>query len=386
MKNLLFTNLSDHAQSVFESQDQLDGFRRLSYDLAMNNVILDENGKDMNKKVAEKIHLGFIRDLLGIDENSTRRDRKRALRKHKDEFFEVTEETIDIAVEKGFHESEFFNEFVEDRNIARGDRVEFWTDDEVYLSVVQVAGDHHDVTVQRLGRGTAITPKMNVYTIAVGADIDLYLAGRLDWSKFTSTCAEAFVLKIQNDIYATVMGIGTSLPAQFLGTGALAVGTKDAFDQLIEDVETANGTPVIIMGTKTALKKINALADVDWATMAQKESMEKFGRLGTYEGTVLMEIPQRFALDADFTLGGAAAVTANGADVLAAANRLVASDKLLIMPRIENKFVKFIDGGETEITEITEKAERMDDTMFYQVERRMGFATQIGRYFGVWTF
>ena len=91
------------------------------------------------------------------------------------------------------------------------------------------------------------------------------------------------------------------------------------------------------------------------------------GRLGYYEGVTLMEIPQRFALN-DTT------------------KKLVDSTKLLILPQVENKFVKFVDVGETEILEITEKGQRNDDTLKYEVQRAMGVGTQIGRYFGVWQF
>ena len=172
------------------------------------------------------------------------------------------------------------------------------------------------------------------------------------------------------------MNLGNALPAQFLGTGTLGTATKADFDQLIEDVETANECQVMIVGTKTALKNITALADVNWITEGQKNEMANTGRLGTYEGTILMEIPQRFALDADFTLSG----------VNAAPNRLVDSGKGLILPMVDNKFVKFVDGGETEIFEVTEIGARMDDTMKYEMRRTMGISTYIGRYSGVWTF
>lgn len=376
MRKLMFANLNENVKSVFGTEEKFNGFRSLSFDLATKVQIFDEEGKAINKSVAEKVHLTYIRNLLGIDENSTKRDRKRAFRKHKDEFFEVTEEVIDFIVNKGFKENEFFNTFVEEANIARGDRNEFWTAEEVYLSVVEVADDHHDYTLQRLGRGSAFSVPMHTYGIAVGADIDLYLAGRLDWSKFTEKCGQAFVRKIQNELYAEVMKLGASLPAQFKGTGTLGSSTKADFDQLIEDVETANESQVMIVGTKTALKNITALADVNWITDGQKEDRANTGRLGMYEGTILMEIPQRFTLDADFTLTGSAA----------AANRLVDSGKLLILPMVENKFVKFVDGGETEIFEVTEIGARMDDTMKYEMRRTMGISTHIGRYSGVWTF
>lgn len=194
----------------------------------------------------------------------------------------------------------------------------------------------------------------------------MYLSGRLDWTKFTDQCAAAFVRKIQNDIFAEVMHVGEKLPAQFAKTGALSAATKDQFDTLIEDVAMANdNVPVVIVGVKTALKKITKLADIDWITVGQKEQMATLGRLGMYEGTLLIEIPQRFELN-DTT------------------KKLVDPNKLLIMPQVDNQFVKFVDCGETEITEVTEKGARVDDTMTYQVERSMGVATQLGCYFGVW--
>ena len=50
------------------------------------------------------------------------------------------------------------------------------------------------------------------------------------------------------------------------------------------------------------------------------------------------------------------------------------------MAKTEDKFVKFVDVGDTEILETTEKGARMDDTMKYEVQREMGIYTQISRY------
>jgi hypothetical protein len=369
-KRIMFSDLSERLQAIFVDEDTFEGYKMLSFEVAHNlEVYDDELERTISTKEANEKLLKTAYAILGIDEHSTKRDRKRALKKHGEEFFEVSEEIIDIKVETGFKESEFFNTFVEQKNISRGDRNEFWTDENVYLSVTKIAGDHHDFTLQRLGSGESYTVTTSTYGIAVGADIDLYLSGRLDWNKFTDQCAAAFVRKIQNDMYAEVMSVGDKLPAQFTGTGALSAATKDDFDELIEDVTIANdNVPIYIMGTKTALKKLTALADIDWITDDQKKQVADTGRLGFYEGVTLFEIPQRFALN-DTT------------------KKLVDSTKLLIMPQVENKFVKFVDVGETEINEITEKGEangRMDDTMKYEVQRTMGIGTQIGRYFGVW--
>ena len=55
------------------------------------------------------------------------------------------------------------------------------------------------------------------------------------------------------------------------------------------------------------------------------------------------------------------------------------------MINVDNKFCKFVDVGETEIVEVTEKADRADDFMTYEVQREMGIACIFDRYFGVWT-
>lgn len=376
MRKMLFSDLSMHVQTVFANlcedgvtpEENYEGFKKLTYDLNHNpNEIYDEEGNKISKKEANDAVRKFVFAIMGLNEHSTKRDRKRAMDRHGIELFEVMEEEIDIKVETGFRESEFFNNYVEQRNLSRGDSQEFWTNEKVILSVTKISGDHHDFTLQRLGSGESYTVTTSVYGIAVGADIDLYLAGRYDWVKLTDQCAAAFVRKVQNDIYAEMMNAGKKLPAQFQGTGALSTTTKDKLDTLLEDVSLANdGAQVVIMGTRTGLQQFQKLMDVDWITDDQKRDVATMGRLGYYGPYTLVELPQRFALN-DTT------------------KKLLDPKTLFIMPQVEDKFIKFVDVGETEIYEVNEKGARMDDTMKYEVQRAMGVGVQIGRYFGVWT-
>lgn len=362
--------ISNHVQMVFDSMNiQADEFKNLVFDLGLRREIYDaETNRIVSKAEANEKVLTFVHNVLGIDKHSTKKQRKRAMREHGRELFEVLEDVIDFKVETGFHENEFFNEFVEERNLARGDSQEFWTETDVILAISKVSGDHHDFILQTLGEGESYTVATSVYGAAVGTDIDLYLMGRRDWAALTDKIAEAFVIQLQNEMYAEVMNAGAKLPvnSQFNKTMTIEKATKDTFDTLIEDVSMANGNAeVYIMGTRTALKKLSAFADIDWVSEDQKKEMATMGRLGSYEGTTLIEIPQRFETNN---------VT----------KKLVDSKKLLIMAKTEDKFVKFVDVGDTEILETTEKGARMDDTMKYEVQREMGIYTQISRYFGVW--
>ena len=78
------------------------------------------------------------------------------------------------------------------RNLSRGDSQEFWSDNDVILSISKVSGDHHDFILQTLGEGESYTVNTSVYGAAVGTDIDLYLMGRRDWATLTDKIAEAF--------------------------------------------------------------------------------------------------------------------------------------------------------------------------------------------------
>ena len=223
--------------------------------------------------------------------------------------------------------------------------------------------------MQRLGSGQSYHVDTAVYGIKVGGDIRLFLTGRKDWGAFVDAVVKAYIQKVQT-LISSQFANGVNLlpvPATLKGTGALAASTKAQFDAIIEKVGAANESGVVIMGTKTALKALNALTKVDWADPASsiKESVANTGIIGGYEGTPLMEIPQKFT---DKTL----------------ATPIVDNKKLYIMPAVDDKFIKFVDYGETEL-EVNEKGATQDDMQSYEVQRRMGVATIMTRYHGEWT-
>lgn len=369
-------NFSAHVMNVFsEMETNYDEVKNLMFDLAMGNEIYDEeSGRVVPKQEAEAKLRSICQKVFGVNENSSKRELKRAYREHGREFFDIIEEVIDVVISNGFKDNEFFNNFVDYRNIALGDAYEFYMEKDVILSIAKVGVSHHDYILQRLGKGETLTIPYQRYGAAVGADINMYMIGREDWTKLTNAIAKAFVVQIQQEIYAELLSAATKIPSAirsgFVGSGVLSATTKDVFDAIIENVETANESAVVILGTKTALKKLNALSDVNWRAQSLKEDVSHSGRMGDYEGTVLMEIPQRFTSENDLT-------------------PLVDNTKLWILPADQtDKFIKMVDVGETEIDEITEKGEehgRWDDIMKYEVQRSYGIATQLGRYFGQWT-
>lgn len=343
--------------------------RNLMFDLGRGREIYDD---EQNRVISNDEANGAVRNIcfseLGLSPKSTDKQIKRALKSDRaNMLFEVIESVIDAEIEYGFRENEFFNDFVETRNVADGDRVDFFAEDDIILNVARVANGTHDLTIQRLGVGTPYTIPMSNYAVKVGSDIRLFLTGKKDWSTFISAVAKAYIKKIQDELYSEFMNAAKKLPVTngFKGTGALAADKKDAFDEIISNVAAANNVDsVVIMGTKTALKKLNALTEVDWRSDALKESVNNTGILGTYEGTTLLEIPQRFK-DNKY------------------ADKLVDSTVLLIFPVIDYKPIKFVDGGETTL-EVAEIGGTLDDMQTYEAQRRMGVGTVITRQFGQW--
>ena len=360
---------TENLRNVFAEENKYENFRHIASNLVRGNAIFELDNEGNERRVsnadANKAIRRVFMDICGLSEDDlrSRKKRHRAEKLHGVEIYEIIEEDIDFIVNEGFQNNEWFEQFVEMKSHALGDANSFYEETEQYLIVGDVSGDHHDVTIQQLGAGQEFSVKCKNHAVKIGKDIDLIILGRYDYSKMVQKIADAFVKDVQDGIFADVYAASAKLPANFKKTGTLAAATKANFDQLIEDVEIYNDCAVMLVGTKTALKKITALADVDWATPEQKESVTNTGRLGHYEGTTLMEVPQRLSLDGTFT-------------------KLVPNNKILVLPVLTDKFVKFFDEGETEIYEVTD---HKDDFQTYEVQRAYGHEIMLGRYFGEWT-
>lgn len=369
---LMFTNNVKNIFAKYETS--YDEVKNLMSDLAMHREMFDADGNKITKQDAEKTLLEISRDIFGLSSDYTPREFNRAMRDHSREWFDIIEETVDEYIEYGMRESELFNQLVNYRTRKLGQDNLFWVPgDDIILSVAKVGTSHHDYILQRYNEGESYTVPVARYGAAIGADINRYMAGQEDWDRLVNAIGKAFILKQQVEIYNLAMNAAEKLPVQtgFVETGALSSTTKEKFDEVIANVSAANdGAAVVIFGTSLALKQINKLADVAWASSSQKEDIASMGRLGDYEGTMLFEVPQRFA-DKSLT------------------TKLFDDKKLLFLPvGVDNKLIDFFTYGETEIDEVTEKGEtsgRYDDLMKYEVQMSWGAAVRIHRQFGMWT-
>jgi len=269
----------------------------------------------------------------------------------------------------GWQDNEFFKDFVEIKNLALFDTNEFETEDHTVLTVGKREGNHWNLDRQRLGLGETFRVPTYWVGLAVYEEFERVMMGRADWAKLVNAIYEAMDAYVNELVYNAVISAGSQvLPGsdQFYKTAALEAAVHDTFVEMIEDVQAANrGAEVVIMGTKTALAKLKNLADVNWIAKEDRTDHRNMGHVGIFEGTRVVEIPQVFAKNDTTT-------------------KMVDPNVLLIMPIVDNKFVKLVYEGDARIKEVTDNKELQDMTYEFKYLTKLGVATLIGRYFGVW--
>lgn len=360
-----FMTFSANVQNAFDNKESdYMNFSRLLRDTTNGVFESGVTAADANEMIREKFRL-----ILGVDENAKPKDYRRAIKRHKDEIFEVIVDTIDDMLTSGWTDNEFFRDFVEIRNLELDDANEFETEDHTVLTVGKLSGNHWDIDRQRLGVGESFRVPTSWVGLGVYEEFERVMTGRADWTKLVNAIYAAMDDYVDELVYKAVISAGSQvLPGsdQFYKTAALDKANKSEFVTMIEDVQAANrGAEVVIMGTKVALSKLSNLADVNWIAQDDKRDVRNMGHIGIFEGTRVVEIPQVFAKNDTTT-------------------KMVDPNVLLIMPLADNKFVKLIYEGNAEIREITDNTENQDMTYEFKYMTKLGVATLIGRYFGTW--
>lgn len=360
-------NFDAHVRDVFENDNaKFEAFNKLMLDTANANFEEGINAKEANEKI-----VSMFKQIIGCDEHSTKAEVRKAIRKNQQVLFDLIEEVVPNLLQSGWQDNPFFNEYVETRNIDIGDQNVFYTEDETILSVSKVSGNHWDIDRQRLGKGTSFSIATSWYGIAVYSEYERLLTGAEDFATFITKLYEAVDKFVNESIYQAFCDAAEKLPGgtggagQWVKTGTLNTTTKDTFMTLIEDVQMATGMDVVIMGTKSALSKLEGMQDINWVSNDMKVERNTTGRIGYFEGVRLVELKQGFRLN-DTT------------------NRLINDKQLFIMPTGNNKFVKLVNEGQPEMRQVQDNTTNLDMTYDYRYMFKMGVAVMIGLLFGVW--
>lgn len=355
-----FMQFDMNVKNVFENDESnYDSFNKLMLDYS-HDMLDGISAREANDKIVE-----IFRNIIGCDEKSTKAEIRRGIRRNQNLIFDLIEVVIDDALISGWQESPFFKEFVEVRNLAMHDKNEFYVPDDSVLSVMKVSGNHHDLLRQRLGAGKTFSVETSWYGIKVYAEFERLLTGLEDFSTLVGKITEAFDRYVNQALYETLIGIGTTLGSQWYKASAINDTTKETLRTLVMDVSMATGSEVVIMGTYAALSKVYDLTNVSWASGDMKNEKHTTGRFGYWEGIRLVELKQGFKLN-DTT------------------QYLIANDVLFIMPVGIEPMIKLVYEGDTQTYQVQDAGTHMDMTYDYEVQTKMGIGVITNQKFGYW--
>lgn len=363
-RKLTFAEYSEAIQNSFKDVNDLKTFSRICIDTYKNKV-QKYSVEEANTVIRNKIF-----EIAGLSENPTERQIQKAFRKQavREAIFEILEETIDDALITGWSSDPVFRRFVEFKTAVLGQKNAFYVKKDCILTISKIAPSHHNIKRQRLAGGSTRAVETANYGAKVYMEMSRFLQGVEDWTALISEITRAFDLYVNTMLHKAVMSASEQLPVptKWNVSGQATPANKAKFKKLISDVQLATGSKAMIIGTEVALSSLTGFGDVAWASDEAKSDLYKFGRLGTFEGTTIVQLPQAFA--------------PNNVE-----EYLESDDKLLIMPEGIEPFVKFFYEGSQEILEKSEAGENGDDTKDYEFKVCMGLETITNSRFGCWT-
>jgi hypothetical protein len=339
-------------------------------DLLKNYADGELNGR--SKKESSKMIVEKFRAALGIEPGDKPQAVKRAIRANRDLVFALIEETIEERLITGWMENPFFMAYVDAKNLALDDENDFYVEDDSILSVSKVSGNHHNMIRQRLGAGRHFSVAGEWYGIKIYADFERVLTGAEDWANFVTKVADAIDRYLYDALYAALRGAKDALGANWVKSGALETANKATLVKLCNDISMATGSPVTIFGARSALSSLTGMADVNWAPESVKQEYYKnAGILGNWEGFEVAEIGQGLKRGASI----------NSASV----EYQLDTDRLYVIPtNVANKFIKLVNYGETQVSQVTDKDTNRDMSQEYEVLYKMGINVILNTVFGVW--
>lgn len=365
-KKLFFNEYSDVIQQNFKDIKDIHTFGKICIDTYKDQL------QGQTKAQANAVIRNKIREVAGLPENFSEIQYKRALKKQsvREAIFEIIEETIDNTLITGWANDPWFNKYVDFKTMTLGQKNSFYIpSDEMILNISKVSGGHHNIERQRLGKGTERTVRTSRYAAKVYMEMSRFLQGVEDWNELIDAISRAFTIQVNRMIHDQVMSAVTTLPvpSKWNQKGLANTTNKKAFKGLIADVKRATGSSAVIMGTEVGLGELTGFADVNWISTEAKSDVYAMGRIGSFEGTPIVELPNVFDYNNEQAY-------------------LEDDTKVIIMPGNIDKFVKFYYEGAEEIVEHSAIAENGDDTKDYEFQTVMGVETITNRRFGVWTF
>ena len=339
--------------------------------LQFNSVLLDAaHGVYANysKEETDTIIRNQFDKIMNIDfKNATPMKRRQALRDHGKELASLIEDVIVDKMNSGWTEANAkFMEWVEEVNLANGDVNEFYVEDHSLLQVSKFAGNHHDILRQAIKPGKSFRIETSWYVIKVYGDYEAFQLGKIDFATMVDRMYRSIEDYRYSALYTAFMSMDQSLPTDMKLETAISEATKDAIVEQIEAVKAATGREVVLVGTRTAIQKLQSTVNYNMFSDAMKEERNNNGLLGIWEGyecLALSRVNKTGTRDSVFSAED--------------------NKKIFIMPvDPDNKPIKRVNEGDVIYTEAGMDGSAMDMTATVDIRYKEGVGVVINQLFG----
>ena len=321
---------------------------KLCVDTARGNVV------DYSKGEADSVIRKAFVEMLGTDKVDYK-----CFRRHKVEIFEIIEEVAIQTITNGqTTQNAFYNQFVEDRNLALGDTNSFYIENPTILTVSKFSGNNWDLKRQRVEAGDEITVQTYNYGVKVYAYFTQFVSGRISWVELVAKIQEAIDTFMASLVQTSFANSLTAIPAQFKATGTYS---ESATLDVCDHVQAANlNSQITLVGTRTALSKLTGAVDIKFSD-GMKDEKNAFGYVKIWNGYKCMLLDQVHKVNTfDFAMP---------------------NDKIFVLPT-DVKPIKLVNEGVAYMSEISDGTSNMDASMEYSLVFKLGTAVAFNKLFG----
>jgi hypothetical protein len=325
----------------------MDKLVKLAVDTYQNKLHTNYSKEDSAKVLREA--------LVELNGGNTKLDYKKIRDGKCAGLFSIIEEILNKTIIEGLPDDNFFQQFVESRNLALGDQNSFYVEDPSLLVVSDMSEGNVNIRRQRLNVGESFSVTTGLKGIAIYEELNRILSARVDMNEMIDKVATSFKRKINEEIYTSFAGTFSKLPSTFAVNGSYS---EDSLLTLIDHVEAATGQTAMIVGTRPALRKVNTAVVSEEA----KKTMNEQGYYGSFNGTPMMML--------------------KNAHIPGGYNFMLPDNELYVVPA-GIKPIKFVTEGESIILQ-GDPMKNADLTVDYLFADRYGISVMIATLFGIY--
>lgn len=273
--------------------------------------------------------------------------------------FTLIEQAITLTVLEGLPDDNPLFQYVEMRNVAKGDTNIFKIKDNSLYVVANIAGGSQSLNRQRLVGEQTMEVKTQTRGIKIYEELSRVMSGAADFNELINKVSTSFQKYINQAMYDAVTTALSGLAAPYNQHGAYDEGV---LLKIIDHVESATGQTAIVLGSKQAVRKITNVTGSD--SDSAKEDRYKLGYYGH--------------------IGENPIVTMKNAHKIGTDEFILPDDKLYVIAS-DSKFLKFVTEGETYL--ITgDQTKNADLTQDFLMMEQFGVAAVFeDKGFGIYT-